>query len=309
MSRITRDKIHLQREVIELKSVIERAVEASRPAIDASQHQLQVSLPETSIPISGDLIRLTQVLTNLLNNAAKYTDVGGQIWVTGSRDGDSAVIRVRDSGIGIPPALLEPVFELFTQVDRTLDRSHGGLGIGLTLVKRLVEMHDGVVRAHSEGLGHGSEFVVELPIVAAMPAAEVTRNAPIDDQLSSNSLRILVVDDNQDSAQTLSMMLKLMGHQTATAFDGLMAVEIAAGYGPHLILLDIGLPKMNGYEVCRRIRQQPGGCEIFIVALTGWGQDEDRLRSEQAGFDLHLVKPVSVPALSELLAQQKVACE
>ena len=304
VARITRDKIHLQREKIDLSAVISRAVEASRPAIDASRHQFQVEHPPKPIRIAGDMIRLTQVLTNLLNNAAKYTEAGGRIWLRYGPENDSAVIRIRDTGIGIPPQMLESVFELFTQVDRALDRSHGGLGIGLTLVKRLVEMHDGVVEANSEGLGKGSEFIVRLPI--ATSTLEEGRPLQIESDKSAvmNRRRILVVDDNQDSARTLSMMLKLMGHDTATAFDGMEAIDVATEYKPDAVLLDIGLPKLNGYDVCRRLRQETAGRQMLIIALTGWGQDEDRSRSSEAGFDHHLVKPVDVAVLEKLLANR-----
>ncbi|WP_010583404.1 ATP-binding response regulator [Schlesneria paludicola] len=304
VARITRDKIHLQREKIEVSTVIARAVEASRPAIDASRHQLLVEHPQKPLRIAGDMIRLTQVLTNLLNNAAKYTEAGGKIWLKYGQEGDAAVIRVRDTGIGIPRQMLESVFELFTQVDRALDRSHGGLGIGLTLVKRLVEMHDGKVEAKSEGLGKGSEFLVHLPVVAASPGELPATPRETDTTVVMARRRILVVDDNQDSARTLSMMLKLMGHDTATAFDGLEALDVANSYRPDAILLDIGLPKLNGYDVCRRLRQLPAGRQILVIALTGWGQDEDRSRSSEAGFDHHLVKPVDVAVLEMLLANR-----
>ncbi len=307
VARITRDKIHLQRETIELTTVVERALEASQPEIDARNHALHFLLASQPIWIAGDLIRLTQVLTNLLNNAAKYTNSGGQIWLSTSQEGNTAVIRVRDTGIGIPRQMLESVFDLFTQVDRALDRSHGGLGIGLTLVKRLVEMHEGTVEAQSDGLGHGSEFIVRLPTVQ-IPSSEPTMESHQNGDLHrSDPKRVLVVDDNRDSARTLSLMLKLMGHDTEVAYDGLGAVKAAATYHPEIILLDIGMPKLNGYEVCRRIREQPGGQSILIAALTGWGQEEDRSRSTEAGFDRHLVKPVDLATLEELLASRKPA--
>lgn len=307
VARITRNKIHLERDTIDLKTVVERAVEASRPEIDARKHRLQLSFAQSPVWIAGDLIRLTQVLTNLLNNAAKYTEEGGQIWLNAAQEGDRAVIRVRDTGIGIPPQMLQSVFELFTQVDRALDRAHGGLGIGLTLVKRLVEMHNGTVEARSEGIGHGSEFIVQLPIVVKSPPKESDDRQKNGVSSRLDSKRILVVDDNQDSARTLSMMLQLMGHETRLAYDGLEAVETAATCNPDIILLDIGLPKLNGYEVCRQIREQPGGDAILIAALTGWGQDEDRCRSRDAGFDRHLVKPVDIATLQEFVAKRRIA--
>jgi len=307
VARITRDKIRLNREPVELTAVVERAVEASRPVIDQRKHQLHSMLCPTPIWIDGDLARLTQVLTNLLNNAAKYTEEGGQIWLTTTQENGSAVIRVRDTGIGIPPQMLESVFELFTQVDRALDRSTGGLGIGLTLVRRLVEMHGGTVEAHSEGQGHGSEFIVRLPAINRFPSRQATEPQTDGQSQRAGARRVLVVDDNRDSARTLSMMLRVMGHETATAHDGLEAIEAATAYKPDMILLDIGLPKLNGYEVCRRLRELPDCRSTLIVALTGWGQDDDRRRSTDAGFDRHLVKPVDLAVLGELVANVKPA--
>lgn len=305
VARITRDKILLHRETLPLATVVERAVEASRPVIAAGDHELFVEHSATPVMINGDLARLTQVLTNLLNNAAKYTEPKGQIWLTTSIENDAAVIRVRDTGIGIPSHMLESVFELFTQVDRALERSHGGLGIGLTLVKRLVEMHGGTVEARSKGLGNGSEFILSLPIHSKLAEPDVDH--PDAGRTRSTTVRrILVVDDNRDSAQTLSMMLDLMGHQTAMAFDGQEAIDSVANDPPELIFLDIGLPRLNGYEVCRRIRELPGGNEIVIVALTGWGQEDDRRRSTDAGFDFHLVKPIDLATMEELLANLKL---
>jgi len=306
VARITRDKILLHRESIALAVVVERAIEASRPVIDAREHEL--ILEQTTIPvlINGDLARLTQVLTNLLNNAAKYTEPKGQIWVTTSVENDMAVIGVKDTGIGIPTHMLESVFELFTQVDRALERSHGGLGIGLTLVKRLVEMHDGTVEACSRGLGNGSEFILRLPILAKI-AEEVVDRSNTSVPVAAVLRRILVVDDNRDSARTLSMMLDLMGQHTAVAFDGQEAIDIVTNDPPELIFLDIGLPRLNGYEVCRRIRELPGGSEIMIVALTGWGQEDDRRRSTDAGFDVHLVKPIDLATLEELVANLRLS--
>lgn len=307
VARITRDKIRLHCEPVKLQAVVECAVEASRPLIDLRRHQFYQSLCPSEIWIDGDLARLTQVLTNLLNNAAKFTEEGGNIWLTTAVEGDTAIIKVRDTGIGIPPQMLDSVFELFTQVDRALDRSHGGLGIGLTLVKRLVEMHGGTVSAQSDGPGHGSEFTISLPAIlqseSVKPAGLIngtTRNA--------RPLRILVVDDNRDSARTLSMMLHLMGHESTTAHDGQEAIAMATTFQPDIILLDIGLPKLNGYEVCQRLRAQFGDT-ITIAALTGWGQEDDRRRSNEAGFDVHLVKPIELSALQTLLANAKPSSE
>jgi CheY-like chemotaxis protein/anti-sigma regulatory factor (Ser/Thr protein kinase) len=307
VARITRDKISLHRQPIELASVIDFAVEASRPLIDLRKHQLQLEQATSAIWIHGDLDRLTQVLTNLLNNAAKFTEVGGQICVDVSVEGDSAVIRVRDNGIGIPPSKLESVFQLFTQVNRTLDRAHEGLGIGLTVVKRLIEKHDGTVQAHSGGPGHGSEFVVRLPMIPCPVNERSVRADEINAAQPQQTCRILVVDDNQDSAQSLAMMLEVMGHETEIAYDAFKAIDLASSYNPELILMDIGLPQMNGYDACRRIRNMDCGKSMSIVALTGWGQVEDQRRSMEAGFDRHLVKPVDLDALQKLLTTLKSA--
>ena len=248
-------------------------------------------------------VRLGQVFGNLLNNACKYTDRGGRVWVIVKPQGNEVVVTVKDTGVGIPTEMLPDIFKMFTQVDRSLERTQSGLGIGLTLVKRLVELHGGTVTAHSGGLNRGSEFIVRLPILigiqTALPVPEPTR----DDTPPAAPRRVLVVDDNRDSAMSLSMLMKLTGSQTQTAFDGEEAVEQAAAYNPDLILLDIGLPKMNGYDACRAIRNEPWGKDIVIIALTGWGQDEDRRKSAEAGFNGHLVKPVDHAALVKVLAE------
>jgi CheY-like chemotaxis protein len=249
---------------------------------------------------------LTQVFGNLLNNACKYTEPGGEISLRAHRDGDDVVVVVRDAGIGIAPDMLTQVFEMFTQVDHSLGRSQGGLGIGLTLVRRLVEMHGGTVSAQSEGLGRGSEFVVRLPA-----SRTKTEAAPAPRQPGAFHLlprhRILVVDDNQDAARSLSMLLKCAGHEVQTVYDGLAAVEAAREFQPDVVLLDIGLPGLNGYEACRRIRQLAPGGNVIVIALTGWGQDEDRQKSSDAGFDGHLVKPVEFGALVKLIASHPSA--
>jgi len=260
-----------------------------------------VALPPDALWIEGDLTRLSQVFSNLLNNAAKYTHPNGRIWLTASRDRDAVVVSVRDSGIGIPAAMLPRIFEMFSQGDRSLERSQGGLGIGLSLVRRLVELHGGSVAARSEGDSRGSEFVVRLPLLAsgaplpAPPAAAAPPARPV-------RRRVLVVDDNRDSAASLAMVLELMGSETRTAYDGPSAIELAERFRPELVILDIGLPKLNGYDTCRYIRSQPWGAEIVMVALTGWGQEEDKRRSAEAGFSLHLVKPVDPVQLERLMA-------
>jgi PAS domain S-box-containing protein len=315
VNRITLGKIQLQKERLDLATVVARAVESSRPLIDARRHTLEVTLPKGAVPVEADRVRLTQVLWNLLNNAAKYTPEGGRIALTvegangGQPPADQAVVRVRDTGMGIPTAMLPRVFDLFTQIDRTLDRADGGLGIGLTLVRRLTEMHGGTVQAFSEGLGQGSEFVVRLPLLPAeLPAAQPGTPASTAGRATpASGRRILVVDDNRDSAETLAMLLRLFGHCVQTAYDGPLALAAATAYLPEVVLLDIGLPGMDGLEVCRRLRGQPGGDLRLIAALTGYGQDEDRRRSQQAGFNAHLIKPVALEALQELLARPEAA--
>jgi PAS domain S-box-containing protein len=300
VSRITRGKVELRKEHVPLAVVINSAVETSRPLIEQMGHKLEVSLPSHPLLVDGDVTRLAQVFSNLLNNAAKYSEQGSEIDVIVDRRGDDALVSVRDTGIGIAADHLPHIFEMFTQVDRSLERSQGGLGIGLTLVRRLVEMHGGSVEAKSKGLGHGSEFIVRLPL---MVDASSQRIHPKHDQAPpTSSLRILIVDDNQDGANSLAMMLKLIGNETRTAYDGEEGVSLAETYRPDVILFDIGLPKLNGYEACRRIREQPWGKTPVIIAVTGWGQDEDRRRSHEAGFDHHLVKPVDPRALMHLLA-------
>jgi len=302
ISRITRNKLALRRERVELAEVVRNAVETSRPLVEDAGHELSVTMPARPIFVDADVTRLSQVFSNLLNNAAKYTEKGGNIALVVERQGGDVVVTVRDDGVGIPPEMLPRLFEMFTQVDRALERSQGGLGIGLSLVKTLVEMHGGSVEASSEGEGLGSEFVVRLPVVLA---ASARSESPDSDQRTNRpmpTLRILVVDDNVDSARTLIRLLKLMGHEARTAHDGSQAVEAAEEYRPDLMLLDIGLPVMNGYEVARAIRRRPWGRDPVIVALTGWGQEDDRRRSKEAGIDDHLVKPMDPATLESLLA-------
>jgi PAS domain S-box-containing protein len=302
VSRITRGKLELRKERVELAAVVASAVETSRPLIEASGHELTVTLPPEPIPLDADLTRLAQVFSNLLNNAAKYTEPGGHIWLTAERHGGEVVAKVRETGLGIPADMLPKVFEMFTQVDRSLARSQGGLGIGLTLVKRLVEMHGGSVEARSDGLGKGSEFTVRLPVAVAA-APHQPRPPKVEGKKTAASARwVLVVDDNKDSADSLSMMVKIKGMEVRTAYDGLEAVQMAAAFNPDLVLLDIGMPKLNGYEAARRIREQPWSKDMVLVAVTGWGQEEDRRRSQEAGFNAHMVKPVDPVALERLLS-------
>jgi signal transduction histidine kinase/CheY-like chemotaxis protein len=302
VSRITRGKIQLHKERVELAAVVNSAVEASRPLIDKWRHEFTVTTPSEPIDLDADLTRLSQVLLNLLNNAAKYTERGGRIWLTIEREGDHVLLRVKDTGIGIPGEMLPRIFDMFTQVDRSLERAEGGLGIGLTLVQRLVEMHGGTVAAHSEGPGKGSEFVVRLPIATEAEAGDKAHppGGPARDLTVESTRRILVVDDNQDAGDSLEMLLRNLGHDVRTAHDGLEAVDEAAAFQPDVVLLDIGLPKLNGYDVARRIRDQRG-TDVVLIAVTGWGQAEDRRLSREAGFDHHLTKPINLDALQQLL--------
>jgi CheY-like chemotaxis protein/anti-sigma regulatory factor (Ser/Thr protein kinase) len=282
--------------------VAARAVEGSRPLIDARRHALEVSLPQETIVLDADPVRLAQALWNLLNNAAKYTPEGGRIGLTVQREEDEVVFRVRDNGMGIRPEMLAKVFDLFTQAERTLDRAEGGLGIGLTLVRRLTEMHGGTVEAHSEGPGRGSEFVLRFPWlpIAAVDAAPQQDLAPPPPPAPSR--RILVVDDNLDGARSLAKLLRLFGNDVRTVHDGRDALELASEYQPQVVFLDIGLPGMDGLEVCRHLRRQPGLEQTLVIALTGYGGDDDRRRSQEAGFHAHLVKPVDLDTLREVLS-------
>ena len=301
MSRITRGRIELRKEPVELSEILNGAIEGSRPLIDKWDHELIVTLPGKPIHLHADPTRLTQVFLNLLNNAAKYTSRGGRIELRAELQGKAVVVAVKDSGIGIPPEMLPHVFEPFSQVNRSTQLSEGGLGIGLTLVKRLLDLHGASVEARSEGAGKGSEFVVRLPL--ALDEARGPVDQPGQPGAALAPRRILIVDDNQDAADSLGVLLRMMGHEVHTAHDGLEAVGAVTVFHPEVVLLDIGLPKLNGYEVARRIRDQPGGAAILLVALTGWGQNEDRRRSKEAGFDHHLTKPVEFPVLQRLLAQ------
>jgi len=269
--------------------------------IDAADHQLTIDLPDEPIYLSADRARLAQVFGNLLNNSCKYTRAGGRISLSAKRTGDDVVVTVKDNGFGIPADKLGNIFDMFMQVDRTSERSQGGLGIGLTLVKRLVEMHGGSVEVKSEGEGLGSEFAVRLPLLNSAAASEASE-APVDGERPQDR-RILIVDDNRDSAESLAMLLEITGNKTYIAHDGLEGIAAVEKYRPEVVLLDIGLPKLDGHEVCRRIREQSWGQNIVVIALTGWGQEDDRRRSEEAGFNGHLVKPVDYDLLLELLGK------
>ncbi|MDB5338908.1 MAG: putative histidine kinase, hybrid [Planctomycetaceae bacterium] len=302
ISRITRNKIDLKMQQLDVATIVHAAVETSRPLIEQGGHTFSMVLPATPVYVEGDLTRLAQVFSNLLNNSAKYTEPGGHISLLAEANDREVVVRVKDTGLGIPAESLPRIFEMFSQVERNMERSQGGLGIGLTLVQRLVEMHGGTVEAHSDGPGQGSEFTVRLPVLKLSQPTATTPRVRL--AVETSKRRILVVDDNHDSAMSLAMMLKLMGNEIQTAHDGLAALEVAEQFRPDMILLDIGLPKLNGYDACRRIRQQPWSNGMVIVALTGWGQEEDRRRTREAGFNHHLVKPVEITALQTLLAER-----
>ena len=302
LSRITRNKLELRRERVELTAVIEDAIETIRPIMEARGHDLRVRLAPGPILVHADRTRLAQVFSNLLSNAAKFTERGGRIRLTSEREGKDIVVRVQDNGIGIAPAMLPRVFDMFVQADRSLERTQSGLGIGLTLVRRVAEMHGGSVEARSEGTGKGSEFLVRIPIDLTMPAQGEATPSDGDAHRAHTSIRVLVADDNEDAVRSLAMMLRAMGHEVHTAQDGAEVLEAAAEVMPALILMDIGMPRMNGYDAARRIREQPWGRTITLVALTGWGLEEDKRLAVEAGFDLHVVKPVDASHLRSILA-------
>jgi signal transduction histidine kinase len=301
VSRITRGKLRLRRERVDLAAVVQAAVEASRPLIEAPAHRFEVVLPPGPVWLDADPTRLAQVLSNLLTNAAKYTKAGGSIRLAAWRQGREVVVSVKDTGIGIAPEHLPRLFEMFSQVESALDRSQGGLGIGLSLVRGLVGMHGGFVEAHSEGVGKGSEFLVRLPVATGTVAPDAGV-AGGEAATPRRARRVLVADDNPDTGDSLAMMLRLGGHEVHTARDGQEAVAAAAWFRPDVALLDIGMPRLNGYEAARSIREHPGGGQVVLVAVTGWGQEEDRRRAAEAGFDHHLTKPADPADLERLLA-------
>lgn len=294
IARITQGKLGLRKERIDLAAIVSRAVETSRPLIDAAGHTLSITMPPGNVMLEGDLGRLSQVLSNLLNNAAKYTESRGLLRLSADVQGDEVQIQVEDNGMGIPSDILPHVFDLFTQSSRAIDRAQGGLGIGLTLVRTIVEMHGGKVAARSAGPGQGAEFTVRLPLWRVAPAEEL--HAPTSEERGlmcrGEHRRILVVDDNVDAAESLALMLGYLGHETRVAHDGPSTLQIAAAFQPELVLLDIGLPGLDGYEVARRLRAQRETRAAVLVAITGYGQEEDRRRARKAGFDHHLTKPV-----------------
>jgi signal transduction histidine kinase len=304
-SRITNDKLTLRKERVSLPAIVATAVEASRPVIDSSRHALLVGLPDETLWLDADPTRLAQVVSNLLTNAAKYTPEGGRIELAAERAGSEAVVRVTDTGLGIPPEMLAEVFEMFTQVNRTLERSQGGLGIGLAIVKRLVELHGGTITAESAGHGEGSTFRVRLPLLEAYEQGKDHRAAreftPAQSAISGR--RVLVVDDNVDAAESLAKLLRICGHEIRIAHSGQEALIAAHPFKPEVVLLDIGLPGMNGYEVAKRLRAEPALRDAVLVAVTGWGNEDYKRKSREAGFDFHLTKPVEVTAIEGILAR------
>ncbi|HEX7121479.1 MAG TPA: PAS domain S-box protein [Gemmatimonadaceae bacterium] len=304
LSRIGRGKIVLRKERLPLARVVQQAVETSRPTIEQGGHDLTISLPPERVDVDADATRLAQVFANLLNNAAKFTHPGGHIRLSVQRQGDEAVVTVHDNGVGIPQEMLTAVFEMFTQVDHSLERVHGGLGIGLSLVKRIVEKHGGTVTARSDGPGKGSEFIVRLPLATSSEEPAHSRAQPV---LRGQGLRVLVVDDNRDAAVSLAMVLQMLGEETRTAHDGLEALEVAAEFEPDVILLDLGMPRLNGFDAARKLRERAWRRRPVLVALTGWGQEDDQRRSREAGFDAHVVKPVEPAVLAQMLAQLRIS--
>jgi CheY-like chemotaxis protein/two-component sensor histidine kinase len=303
VARITSGKIELRTERIEIAAVLRSALETSKPLIEASGHQLNVALPAEPLSVDADSVRLSQVVANLLNNAAKYTELGGQIWLSAVRENGDVSISVRDTGEGISAEALPRIFRMFGQADKDHKRSQGGLGIGLALAKSLVEMHGGCIDVHSEGVGRGSEFMIRLPLakeqlpIVDAPALESLENVP-----TTIHSRVLVVDDNQDAAASLAVLLRMLGNDVETANDGPAALEAIQSFRPSVVLLDLGMPGMSGFEVAQHAEALPAGRESILVALTGWGQEDDRRRTRDAGFQHHLVKPVDLSTLQALLA-------
>ena len=301
VARMSTNRFDLRKERVDLAVVLRLAVETSGSLLRAGGQEFTTEVPEGAILLDADPMRLAQAVSNCLNNAAKFTDRGGHIWLTAERVGGDAVITVRDTGVGISRGMLPHVFEMFTQGEHTRARTFGGLGIGLTLVKRLVEMHGGTVAAESTGLGMGSTFVIRLP--AALETSHCPQpQAEGPAHMSPPSLRILVVDDNRDAADSLAMLLRTTGNDIRTAYDGLEAVQVASEFRPDVVLLDIGLPKIDGHEVAQRIRKESWGRQMCLMAVTGWSDETDRARSRAAGFDHHLVKPLDPGHLAQLLA-------
>lgn len=301
VSRISTGKLALRKERIELANVINNAVDTARPIIEAAEHELSISLPPHPVYLDADAMRLAQVFSNLLNNAAKYTNRGGKIWLDARCDDGELVVSVRDTGIGIPPEALSSVFEMFTQLHPSLGKEQGGLGIGLMLVKQLLGMHGGSIEAFSEGAGKGAEFIVRMPTAAAAAKAEAPGQED-DWRAASGGCRILIADDNADAADSMGMMLRMMGNDVRIAYNGLEAIDEAVKFRPDVALLDIGMPQLNGYETARRLREYPWGKRMILIALTGWGQEDDKRKAAEAGFHQHFTKPVHPAELLKLIA-------
>jgi PAS domain S-box-containing protein len=303
MARITQGKFELKRERVALISIIDAAVEEARPQIEAKHHSLIVSLPTESPHLDADPVRLSQVVSNLLTNAAKYTDAGGRIELSASVQDSTLRLAVKDNGIGLSPDSIDSIFTMFSQVKNSLNRTEGGLGIGLALIKGLVTLHGGTVEAHSDGLGHGSEFAVYLPVSPAQIEESANHAGAATRKISAAALKILIADDNNDAAESLAMLLRLDGHEVRVAHDGREATTVAQVFRPHVALLDLGMPQLNGFETARAIRCQPWGRSITLVALTGWGQEKDKQQAVAAGFDHHFVKPVDATWLAAWLVE------
>ena len=299
LSRITSGKVTLRKTLLELGGVIRTTAEALRPELADAGHRLELVLPEQPLHVLADETRVAQIVSNLVNNASKYTPAGGRIGIRVTHEDGHAIVRVSDNGMGIPAAMLERIFEMFVQVERNVDRMQAGLGIGLTLVKRLVEMHGGTIAAASEGAGKGSTFEVRLPVAAPVAVARPAKKEP---DARRRRLRVLVADDNEDAVLLLAAVIEMLGHDVCAATDGRQAVAYARDWRPDLVLMDLGMPRLNGIEAARRIRREPWGHDLPLVALTGWGQEDDKRATKAAGFDRHLTKPVDAEALSALLS-------
>ncbi len=311
LTRIAQGKLELRRTRFELVQAVNQAVQTVRPLFDSQGHQLSVELPDEPIPLEADQARMVQVLVNLLTNAAKYTDRGGRVTLTACREGDEAIVRVRDTGVGIETDMLARIFDLFTQVGRSLHRAQGGLGIGLTLVRQIVELHGGRVSVHSDGAGKGSEFTVRLPVAPARAASAESAGALAElgvPQLAAPSCHILIIEDHADARETLSLLLQMLGHRTETASTGPDGVARALASRPQVVLIDLGLPGLDGFQVARQVRAALGEA-VLLVALTGYAQEEDRQRTQDAGFNAHLPKPVELEELNRVLASVRSVAE
>ena len=302
VSRISTGKLELRKERVLLRDIVNNAVDTARPVIETARHHLHITLPDEPVYLDADPVRLAQVFSNLLNNAAKYTDPSGHIWLEASCSGELLQVSVRDTGMGIPSEALSSVFEMFTQLDPSLSKSQGGLGIGLMLVKQLLDLHGGTIEARSDGVGKGAEFIVRIPTAEPPPMVSASR---ADERLdpATRRCRVLIADDNVDAAESMGMMLEMLGNEVRTVYDGMQAFKLAGEFEPDLVLLDIGMPLMNGYETARHIREQPWGKDIYLVAITGWGQEGDKRQAAQAGFDRHFTKPVLPSDVIELIAE------